>query len=65
MFLALPGGFYFVFLGAGNKKMELASRLAGLSLSLKGELLTDEISRDIYSTDASVYKEKQIGRAHV
>ena len=60
MFLALPGGFYFVFLGAGNKKMELASRLAGLSLSLKGELLTDEISRDIYSTDASVYKEKPL-----
>ncbi len=56
----MHGGIYFVFLRARKRLMDITSKLEELSLSLKGELLADAISRDIYSTDASVYKEKPI-----
>jgi FAD/FMN-containing dehydrogenase/Fe-S oxidoreductase len=44
--------------------MKIASELSGLATQLKGELLYDEISRSIYSTDASVYSEKPVGVAY-
>jgi FAD/FMN-containing dehydrogenase/Fe-S oxidoreductase len=44
--------------------MKTAPNLEYLSSQLKGELLYDDISRSIYSTDASVYSEKPLAVAY-
>lgn len=44
--------------------MKTAPVLTDLATNLKGELLCDDISRSIYSTDASVYSERPIAVAY-
>jgi FAD/FMN-containing dehydrogenase/Fe-S oxidoreductase len=44
--------------------MDLASKLSILTESFNGEILSDDISKVIYSTDASVYSERPLAVAY-